>query len=418
MDAPEATAPVPADHLMAVYNRAPLSFERGEGVRLYTAEGDEYLDCLAGIAVNALGHAHPRLVAAVNAQAAKLWHVSNIFRIPDQDALAGELTGACFADVAFFTNSGAEAVECALKTARKYHSANGQPERIDVIGFDGSFHGRTYAAVNAAGNPSYTDGFGPRLPGYMQLTFGDHDAIKAAIASPTTAAVILEPVQGEGGARHVPDVCLRGLRKLCSEHGVLLIYDEVQCGLGRTGKLFAYEWAEREGEPAAPDIMCLAKALGGGFPVGACLATAEAAKGMTVGAHGSTYGGNPLAMAVAREAFAMLRDEALLEHVRESAGWFTQALAGLKDRYPDVVLDIRGRGLLIGLKLATNNRAFMALARDEKLLVAGGGDNCVRLLPPLIITREEAREAVDKLERACEAARAGLQAAAAQVQPA
>ena len=418
MDAPEATAPVPADHLMGVYNRAPLSFERGEGVRLYTAEGDEYLDCLAGIAVNALGHAHPRLVAAVNAQAAKLWHVSNIFRIPDQDALAGELTGACFADVAFFTNSGAEAVECALKTARKYHSANGQPERIDVIGFDGSFHGRTYAAVNAAGNPSYTDGFGPRLPGYMQLTFGDHDAIKAAIASPTTAAVILEPVQGEGGARQVPDVCLRGLRKLCSEHGVLLIYDEVQCGLGRTGKLFAYEWAEREGEPAAPDIMCLAKALGGGFPVGACLATAEAAKGMTVGAHGSTYGGNPLAMAVAREAFAMLRDEALLEHVRESAGWFTQALAGLKDRYPDVVLDIRGRGLLIGLKLATNNRAFMALARDEKLLVAGGGDNCVRLLPPLVITREEAREAVDKLERACEAARAGLQAAAAQVQPA
>ncbi len=418
MAAPEAKPAVPADHLLGVYNRAPLAFERGQGVRLTSTDGDEYLDCIAGIAVNALGHAHPRLVEAVTRQAQKLWHVSNVYRIPDQEALALALTDASFADVAFFTNSGSEAVECALKTARKYHSVNGNPERIDVIGFDGSFHGRTYAAVNAAGNPTYVDGFGPRLPGYVQLAFGDHDAIEAAIASPSTAAVILEPVQGEGGARFVPDVCLRGLRKLCSEHGVLLIYDEVQCGLGRTGKLFAYEWAEREGEPAAPDIMCLAKALGGGFPVGACLATAEAAKGMTVGAHGSTYGGNPLAMAVARETFSLLNDEALLEHVRETAGWFTQQLSGVRDRFPDIVLEIRGRGLLIGLKLVTNNRAFMALARDAKLLVAGGGDNCVRLLPPLIITREEAREAVEKLERACEAARAGLQEAAAQVAPA
>ena len=418
MGAPHEAAAVPADHLMGVYNRAPLAFERGEGVRLYTAQGEAYLDCLAGIAVNALGHAHPRLVEAVSRQAAKLWHVSNIFRIPDQEALAQELTDASFADVCFFTNSGAEAVECALKTARKFHSANGEPERIDVVGFDGAFHGRTYAAVNAAGNPSYTDGFGPRLPGYVQLAFGDHEAIKAAIAAPTTAAVIVEPVQGEGGARFVPDVCLRGLRKMCSEHGVVLIYDEVQCGLGRTGKLFAYEWVERPGEPAAPDIMCLAKALGGGFPVGACLATAQAARGMTVGAHGSTYGGNPLAMAVAREAFAMLRDEALLEHVRETAGWFTQQLSGLRDRYPDVVLELRGRGLLIGLKLATNNRAFMQLARDQHLLIAGGGDNCVRLLPPLIITREEAREAVDKLEQACDAARASAKAATREAQPA
>ena len=418
MGAPHEAHAVPADHLMGVYNRAPLAFERGEGVRLYTSEGDEYLDCLAGIAVNALGHAHPRLVEAVRRQAGKLWHVSNIFRIPDQEALAQELTDISFADVCFFTNSGTEAVECALKTARKFHSANGQPERIDILGFDGSFHGRTYAAVNASGNPGYTDGFGPRLPGYVQLQFGDHEALKAALAAPTTAAVIVEPVQGEGGARFVPDVCLRGLRRMCSEHGVLLIYDEVQCGLGRTGKLFAYEWAEREGEPAAPDIMCLAKALGGGFPVGACLATAHAASGMTVGAHGSTYGGNPLAMAVAREALSMLRDEALLEHVRDSAGWFTQALSGLRDRYPDVVLELRGRGLLIGLKLATNNRAFMQHARDARLLIAGGGDNCVRLLPPLIITREEAREAVKRLEQACEAARAGLTAVAREVQPA
>ncbi len=417
MAAPEAKPAVPADHLMGVYNRAPLAFERGEGVRLHSTDGETYLDCIGGIAVNALGHAHPRLVEAVRRQSEKLWHVSNVYRIPEQEALAKALTESSFADVVFFTNSGTEAVECALKTARRYHHANGQPERIDVIGFDGSFHGRTYAAVNAAGNSSYTDGFGPRLPGYVQLTFGDHDALKAAIAAPTTAAVILEPVQGEGGARHVPDVCLRGLRQLCTEHGVLLIYDEVQCGLGRTGRLFAHEWAGREGESAAPDIMCLAKALGGGFPVGACLATAEAARGMGVGAHGSTYGGNPLAMAVAREAFAMLSDEALLEHVRETAGWFTQQLGGLKDRYPEIVLEVRGRGLLIGLKLATNNRAFMALARDQHLLVAGGGDNCVRLLPPLIITREEAREAVEKLEGACEAARAELRATAAAVAP-
>jgi acetylornithine/N-succinyldiaminopimelate aminotransferase len=311
--------------------------------------------------------------------------------------------------VAFFTNSGAESLECALKTARKYHSANGQPERIDVIGFDGSFHGRTYATINAAGNPSYVEGFGPRLPGYVHLTFGDHEALKAAIAAPTTAAVLLEPVQGEGGARAVPDHCLRDLRALCTEHGVLLILDEVQCGLGRTGRLFAHEWADE----AQPDIMALAKALGNGFPVGVCLATAEAAKGMTTGAHGSTYGGNPFAMAVATEAFDELSSPELLAHVRDVAGYFTQQLEGLKSRFPDIIVDIRGRGLLIGVKLIPNNRSFMAWARDEKLLIAGGGDNCVRLLPPLIITQEEAREAIEKFERACVRARDDLAGAKA-----
>ncbi len=401
--ASDTPTPVPADHLMTVYNRAPLAFERGEGVRLYTAAGEAYLDCLAGIAVTALGHGHPKLVQAVRDQADKLWHTSNIFRVPGQEALAEALTESSFAEVVFFTNSGSEAVECALKTARKYHSANGSPERIDVIGFDGAFHGRTYGAINAAGNHSYVEGFGPELPGYVHLAFGDHEALKAAIARPTTAAVIIEPVQGEGGARAVPDICLRGLRELCDEHGVLLIYDEVQCGLGRTGKLFAYEWSG-----AAPDIMALAKALGGGFPVGACLATAKAAKGMTVGAHGSTYGGNPLAMAVGLAALEELRSEALLDNVNAVAGYFTQQLQGLKSRFPDVVLDVRGRGLLIGVKLATNNRAFMQLARDQRLLVAGGGDNCVRLLPPLVMTQDEAREALAKFEAACEAARATL----------
>jgi acetylornithine/N-succinyldiaminopimelate aminotransferase len=402
---------VPADHIMGVYNRAPLAFERGEGARLYTEDGEAYLDCVGGIATTALGHANPRLVEVVKAQAEKLWHVSNIFRIPGQEALAQKLTAKTFADVVFFTNSGTEAVECALKLARKYHSANGQPERIDIIGFDGSFHGRTYAAVNAAGNPSYVEGFGPRLPGYIQLKFGDHDAIKAAIAAPTTAAVILEPVQGEGGARAVPDVCLRGLRQLCTQHGVLLIYDEVQSGLGRTGKLFAHEWAAQEEKGAAPDVMAIAKALGGGFPVGACLATAEAAKGMTVGAHGSTFGGNPLAMAVASEAFDMLSDPALLDHVNQVAGYFVQQLHGLKERYPDVIVDVRGRGLLIGVKLIPNNREFMALARERRLLVAGGGDNCVRLLPALNLTLDEAREAIEKIEGACQDARAALKTA-------
>jgi len=390
----------PDTHIMGVYNRAPLAFERGEGVRLWSTDGDEYLDCVAGIAVDALGHSNPKLVAALKAQGEKLWHVSNIYRIPEQEALAAKLCAATFADVIFFTNSGTEAVECALKTARRYHAANGQPERIDVIGFEGSFHGRSYAAVNASGNASYLEGFGPRLPGYVQLPFGDLEALKAAVG-PTTAAIIIEPVQGEGGARCLSAVQLDALRALCDETGILLIYDEIQCGLGRTGRLFAYEWADC----AAPDIMCVAKALGGGFPVGACLATTEAAKGMTVGAHGSTYGGNPLAMAVGLAAVEELVKPELLAHVREVAGYFGQQLSGLADRYPDVIAEVRGKGLLIGLKLRSNNRDFMALARDEKLLVAGGGDNCVRLLPPLVISIDEAREAVEKLERTCQTVR-------------
>jgi len=390
---------------MGVYARAPLAFERGEGARLFTAEGEAYLDCMAGIAVNALGHANPKLVAVLTEQAGKLWHVSNVFRIPGQEALATLICDNSFADEVFFTNSGAEAIELALKVARRYQASKGKPDKIDIIGFDGSFHGRTYAAVNASGNPSYLEGFGPRLPGYIQAPFGDMDAL-AEMMGPSTCAVIIEPVQGEGGARSLPLADLTRLRELCDEHGALLIYDEIQCGLSRTGKLFAHEYADN----ASPDIMCLAKALGGGFPVGACLTTAEAGSGMTVGAHGSTWGGNPLAMAVGKAAFEELIKPQLQAHVREVAGYFTQQLAGLQERFPDVVVDIRGKGLLIGIKLATNNREFMQLARDERLLVAGGGDNCVRLLPPLNLTLEEAREAMEKLERACEAARAKLAA--------
>jgi acetylornithine/N-succinyldiaminopimelate aminotransferase len=396
---------VPDDHLLAVYARAPLAFERGDGARLYTVDGEAYLDCVAGIATTGLGHAHPRLVAALKEQAEKLWHVSNIFRIPGQEALAERLTAATFADVVFFTNSGTEAVECALKMARKYHWAAGEPERIEIIGFEGAFHGRSYAAVFAAGNPTYVEGFGPALPGYRRLPFGDMEALEAALG-PTTAAVIVEPVQGEGGARALSESELDRLRVLCDAHGALLIYDEIQCGMGRTGKLFAHEWAG----DAAPDIMCIAKALGGGFPVGACLATAKAASGMVVGSHGSTYGGNPLAMAVGLAAFDEISRRETLENVAAIAGYFAQQLTGLKDRFPDIIGEIRGKGLLIGLKLIPNNREFMAAAREQHLLIGGGGENCVRLLPPLNLTREEAREAVEKLERTCEAMRARVAA--------
>lgn len=398
-----STAPTATpDHIMGVYNRAPLAVDRGVGARLWDVNGIEYLDCVGGIATTGLGHCHPRLVETLKTQGEKLWHVSNIFRIPGQEELATRLTDATFADVVFFTNSGTEAIECALKTARKYHTANGNPERVDIIGFDGSFHGRSYAAITAAGNPGYVEGFGPRLPGYLQAKWGEMDALKALIESPTTAAVILEPVQGEGGARAMPEADLDQIRAWTRENGVLLIYDEVQSGMGRTGKLFAHEWAS----DAAPDIMAVAKALGGGFPVGACLATAEAAKGMTVGVHGSTFGGNPLAMAIGLAAFDEINKEETLANVRDVAGYFNQQLTGLKDRYPDIIVDVRGKGFLIGLKVTPVNRDFMAMARDQKLLVAGGGDNCVRLLPSLLLTVDEAREAVEKLEKTCEAARA------------
>jgi acetylornithine/N-succinyldiaminopimelate aminotransferase len=393
-------------HVMGVYGRTPLAFERGEGVWLYSTEGEAYLDCVAGIATNGLGHANPVLVQALTEQAHKLWHISNIYRIPEQEALAKRLTDASFADVVFFTNSGAEAVECALKTARKYHSANGAPERVDIIGFDGSFHGRTYATINASGNDSYLDGFGPRLPGYVKGVFGDWEHLKTLIG-PTTAGIIIEPVQGEGGARSLSPADLQILRAMCDEAGVLLIFDEIQCGMGRTGKLFAYEWAAN----AAPDIMCIAKALGGGFPIGACLATDEAAKGMTVGAHGSTFGGNPLAMAVGAAAFDELAKPALLDSVNAVSGYLRQQLEGLKDRYRDIVLDVRGKGLLIGLKVGPNNRDFMGLARDNHLLIAGGGDNCVRLLPPLNITIAEAQQVVERLEATCKAAKAQAKSA-------
>lgn len=386
--------------LLAVYNRAPLSVDRGKGAWLYDVDGNAWMDCVCGIATNALGHAHPQLVAALKDQAEKLWHTSNIFRIPGQEMLAEKLTAACFGDVTYFSNSGSESVEAALKMARRYHYANGQEERIDVIGFAGSFHGRTYAAINAAGNPAYVEGFGPRLPGYLQLTIDDEAGIAEALARPTTAALIVEPVQGEGGARALTGEWLKRVRELCTGHGVLLIYDEVQSGMGRTGKLFAHQWFEN----VEPDIMCIAKALGCGFPVGATVATKEAAKGMVFGVHGSTFGGNPLAMAVANKAFDIISDEKMLKNARSISALFYEKLTASAERYPDIIEEVRGKGLLIGLKMVPNNREFMGLARDHKLLVAGGGDNCVRLLPPLNLNASEVEEAVKRLEAACETA--------------
>ncbi|EGD58047.1 acetylornithine aminotransferase [Novosphingobium nitrogenifigens DSM 19370] len=394
--------------LMGVYNRAPLEVDRGEGVWLHATDGRVYLDCVSGIATNALGHCHPRLVAALKDQAEKLWHVSNIFRIPAQEQLAHKLTQASFADVAFFANSGTEAIECAIKTARRYHAARGDGHRIDVIGFAGSFHGRTYAAVNASGNAAYLDGFGPRLPGYVQIDLDDEAALVAAIAAPTAAAVLVEPVQGEGGARALSPEWLLRLKDMCRKAGVLVIHDEVQCGMGRTGRLFAHQWAPG----AEPDIMAIAKAMGGGFPIGACLATRDAASGMVVGSHGTTFGGNPLAMAVGLAAFDLLADPTLLDHARQMGERFMSGLGKLVVAFGDIALDVRGKGLLIGVKLAVNNREMMATARDHGLLVAGGGDNCIRLLPPLIITDKEVDEALDRLATAFAATRRRLAQAA------
>ena len=386
--------------LMNVYPRAPLAFVRGEGVWLYADDGGEpYLDCVAGVASNALGHCHPALVAALTEQAGRLWHVSNMFGVPGQEALAARLTGVCFADVAFFTNSGTEAVECAIKVARRYHAARGDTRRQTVIGFGGAFHGRTYGAMNAAGNAAHLDGFGEPMPGFVHLPLDDWPALAAAIADPAAAAVLVEPVQGEGGAHAVSASFLKRLRAACSANGVLLVYDEVQCGMGRTGQLFAHQWFSG----AEPDIMAVAKALGSGFPVGACLATAGAASGMQPGSHGSTFGGNPLAMAVAASAFDEIAKPETLAHVRALSDRLRTGAAALAGRWPRTIVEVRGRGLLIGLKLAPNNRAFMAEARARRLLVAGGGDNIVRLLPPLTMSFAEADEAIARLDATCAA---------------
>jgi acetylornithine/N-succinyldiaminopimelate aminotransferase len=380
---------------LPTYARVDLAFERGEGAWLIATNGDRYLDFASGVAVNSLGHAHPRLVEALTEQAKKLWHVSNLYRIPEAERLAQRLCQASFADRVFFTNSGAEAMECAIKTARKYQSVSGRPERFRIVTFEGAFHGRTLATVAAGGQKKYLEGFGPAVEGFDQVAFADMEAVKRAVG-PETAAILIEPIQGEGGVRVAPPPFLRALRQLCDERSLLLMFDEVQTGVGRTGDFFAYE---RTG--ITPDIMAIAKGIGGGFPLGACLATEEAAKGMTVGTHGSTYGGNPLGTTIGNSVLDVVLAPGFLDGVRRTALLFKQRLAELRDRHPAVIAEVRGEGLLIGLRTVVPNTALVDALRAEKMLTAGAGDNVVRLLPPLIAGDAEIAEAVARIDRAC-----------------
>jgi acetylornithine/N-succinyldiaminopimelate aminotransferase len=384
-----------SSHLLPTYARVDLAFERGEGAWLITAEGERYLDFTTGVAVNALGHAHPHMVKALAEQAQKVWHVSNLYRIPEGERLAERLCAVSFADTVFFQNSGAEAIECAIKMARKYQSASGKPERYRIITFEGAFHGRTLAAIAATGNKKYLEGFGPPVEGFDQVPFADLEATKKAIG-PATAAIMIEPILGEGGVRVVPHTFLRALRKLCDDNGLLLVFDEVQTGVGRTGDLFAYEHTG-----VTPDVMVLAKALGGGFPIGACLATTEAAKGMTTGTHGSTFGGNPLAMAAGNAVLDVVTAKGFLERVRHNALLLKQRLAELKDRHAAVIAEVRGEGLLIGLRMVPPASELVDELRAEKMITVAAGDNVVRLLPPLIIGESEIAEAIARIDRAC-----------------
>ncbi|HEX9768628.1 MAG TPA: aspartate aminotransferase family protein [Kiloniellales bacterium] len=383
------------DALMPTYARIDLAFERGQGPYLFDGEGRRYLDFAAGIAVNSLGHAHPRLVAALTGQAEKLWHCSNLYRIPDGERLAERLCAASFAERVFFCNSGAEAMECSIKAARRYHDEQGQPERYRIVTFTGAFHGRTLATLSAAANPKHMAGFAPAVDGFDQVAFDNMNELRAAI-TPETAAVLIEPVQGEGGVRVATPDFLRALRRVCDEFGLLLILDEVQCGIGRTGRFFAHEAAG-----IAPDVMAVAKGLGGGFPIGACLATAAVGDCLTAGSHGSTFGGNPLAMAAGNAVLDVVLADGFLSRVEAIAALMRDRLETIVARYPGVATEVRGAGLLIGLRCEVPNTELLAAIRADGLLAATAGDNVLRLAPPLIIDESHVEEAVAILERAC-----------------
>ncbi|MEO8242305.1 MAG: aspartate aminotransferase family protein [bacterium] len=380
--------------VLPTYNRAPMAFVKGEGSWLTAEDGSRFLDLGAGIAVNSLGHANPELVATLTEQAGKLWHVSNLYRIPEQERLAEKLVDATFADTVFFTNSGTEAAELAIKMARKYHYVKGAAERVEIVAFEGSFHGRSTGAIAAAGSEKMVKGYGPLMPGFAHLKWGDHDALRAAITD-KTCAVIIEPVQGEGGIRVVPDQCLKGLRDLCDSTGTLLILDEVQCGMGRTGKLFAHEWAG-----VTPDIMMVAKGIGGGFPLGAVLATEDAAQGMVAGSHGSTYGGNPLACAVGSKVVDIITAPGFLDAVAAKGARFRQGLEGLVAAHPDVFEAVRGEGLILGLKCRAANTDVVKAGYAAHVLTVPAADNVIRLLPALNITDADLTEALVRIDRA------------------
>src|SRR3569833_3092271 len=386
-----------ASHLLPVFARVDLAFERGEGAWLIATSGERYLDFTSGVAVNALGHAHPHLVQALQEQATKLWHMSDLFKSPDGDRLAARLCEQSFADYVFFANSGAEAMECAIKITRKQHAAKGHPERYRIITFEGAFHGRTLATLAATGSAKYLEGFGPPMDGFDQIPHGDIEAVKKAIG-PQTAGSLIEPIQGEGGVRAATPAFLKALRQLCDEKGLLLAFDEVQTGMGRSGDLFAYR---RTG--VTPDVMSLAKALGGGFPIGAVRATADAASGMGPGSHGSTFGGNPLAISAANAVLGVMLKPGFFGRVREMSLLLKQKLASVIDLHPDIVSEVLGEGLLIGIKAVVPSGDLVAALRNEKLLSVGAGDNVVRFLPPLIVTEAEIEDSVARLERACAA---------------
>jgi len=393
--------------VMPTYNRADVAFERGEGAYLFAVDGRRYLDFASGIAVTALGHAHPHLVKALTEQAQKLWHTSNMFRILGQERLAERLVAASFADSVFFTNSGAEAVECGLKMVRKYHYDFGDPARYRVITCRGAFHGRTLATISAAGQEKHMKGFAPEVDGFDHVAFGNLNELRAAITD-KTAAILVEPVQGEGGMTPAPVEYLRGLREVADEFGLLLFFDEVQCGMGRTGRLFAHEWAG-----VKPDIVATAKGLGGGFPVGACLATEKVARALTAGSHGSTFGGNPLAMAVGNAVLDIILADGFLANVERMGRLLRKRLEDLARRYPAVIESVRGLGLMIGLKCVVPNTEMVAALRTAGLLTVGAGDNVVRLLPPLIIEERHVDEAMSILDSVCAAwPRAAAQGAA------
>ena len=381
--------------LMPTYGRIDIAFEKGEGPYLFTADGGRYLDFACGIAVNGLGHSHPKLVAALKEQAERLWHVSNLYQIPEQQRLAERLVAECFADLVFFCNSGAEAVECGIKLCRSFHNAAGNPQRHRIVTVEGAFHGRTLATLAAGRQEKHLAGFGPMVEGFDQVAFGDADAMAAAVGA-ETAAILVEPVQGESGIKPLPPGYLAKLRQIADEAGVLLFFDEVQCGLGRTGKLFAHQW-----EGVSPDVMALAKALGGGFPIGACLATEAAAVGMQPGSHGSTFGGNPLAVAVANAVLDVMLEEGFFDNVARLAGRLRQRLEGVLDAHPDVIEEVRGEGLMLGLKVKPTNLDVVTALRQAGLLTVPAGENVVRLLPPLNIEDAQINEAVGIIEQVC-----------------
>ena len=381
--------------ILGTYARKDISFKEGKGSYVFAENGDKYLDFVQGIAVNVLGNCHEHLVKAIKEQSEKLWHVSNSFVILEQEKLAKRLTDNTFADFCMFQNSGTEATEASIKIARKYFHKIGKPEKNRIITFQGAFHGRTLAALFAANNPKHTEGFGPKVDGFDQVPFADHEAIKRTI-NKNTAAILLETIQGEGGIKVVPDVCLKGLREICDEHNLLLILDEVQCGVGRTGNFFAFE---KSG--IVPDIVPIAKGIGGGFPLGACLVTKKVSVGMTPGTHGSTFGGNPLAMSVGNAVLDIIFGKNFLENVKQKGKYFDQGLNKMKDKYPKIIAEIRGAGLIKGLKMLVDNNKFIKKLMNQKMLAIKAEENVTRLFPPLIVNNKELDEAIEKIDKVC-----------------